>query len=171
MGLGRDQMRDLGCTRDIEAVNRFLQHAVGIGHAFVLPQVLEPRVHLEDFDETPCRLDILEDAPVERAVAPPRPPRASRSPPETRRDAPAECDTRWSPARVRGQLRCRARARVRASAWTATDRPQRRSGASNAAATGWPGQARPPPRDGWPKGRSSRRSGPRARCRARGPRT
>ena len=43
VGLGRDQMRDLGCARDIKAVNRFLQHAVGIGHAFVLPQVLEPK--------------------------------------------------------------------------------------------------------------------------------
>ena len=37
----------------------------------MLPQVLEPELHLEGFDERPCRLDILEDAPVERAVAPP----------------------------------------------------------------------------------------------------
>ena len=114
MGLGRDQMRDLGCARDIKAVNRFLQHAVGIGHAFVLPQVLEPRS--STWKVSTKRPAVSTSSKMHQSNAPSRRRSGASFSIAERRDAPAECDTRWSPAQVRGHPRYRARARVRASA-------------------------------------------------------
>ena len=40
--LGGDQMRDLGLAVEMEAIDRLLEHAIGMGDPFVLAQMLQP---------------------------------------------------------------------------------------------------------------------------------
>src|ERR1700686_850006 len=49
--LGRDHMRHLGLARELEALDLRLQHAVRIGDALMLAQVLEPGLDQKGLDE------------------------------------------------------------------------------------------------------------------------
>ena len=52
-----------------ETVNVLLEHAIGIGHSLVLPQVLEPRLDEKSFEKPPWFRDILEQTPRVGAIA------------------------------------------------------------------------------------------------------
>jgi len=51
-----------------ETVNVLLEHAIGVGHPLVLPQVLEPRLNEKRLQKSPWFGDILEQAPRVGAV-------------------------------------------------------------------------------------------------------
>ena len=61
--LGGNQVRDFGCTLDLESVNCILQHAVSIGDTFVLAQMFEPGFHEKRLDHPAFLGGILKDAP------------------------------------------------------------------------------------------------------------
>src|ERR1700722_18725775 len=69
--LGRNQMRHLRLALELEALDLRLQHAVRIGDALVLAQVLEPGLDQEGLDEARRVGGVLEYAPRIGAVAPP----------------------------------------------------------------------------------------------------
>ena len=52
----------------MEPMNRILQEAVGIRHAFMLPQMFQPRFHKECFQEPPSLGGVLECTPRVGAV-------------------------------------------------------------------------------------------------------
>ena len=51
------------------SIDTVLQFAVGMGHSFMLTQVLDPGVQHESLDEVALLRQIFEHIPVERAVA------------------------------------------------------------------------------------------------------
>ena len=53
-----------------ETIHSVLQHAIGIGHALMLPHVVEPGIDAECLDEGPLFRGILIDAPIKGAVSP-----------------------------------------------------------------------------------------------------
>jgi hypothetical protein len=51
-----------------ETVKVLLEHAIGLGHSLVLPQVLEPRLNEKRFQKSPWFGDILKQAPRVGAI-------------------------------------------------------------------------------------------------------
>ena len=63
--MGHDRMRRL----DEAVVDPFLQHAVGVGHAFMVAQVFQPGFGEKGFQVAIARRGILEKLPEERPIA------------------------------------------------------------------------------------------------------
>lgn len=68
-GFGGDQMRDLGFAVAMEATDRFLQRAIGVGNARVLAQMFEPRFEVESLDEVARLGGVFEHVPGIGAIA------------------------------------------------------------------------------------------------------
>ena len=66
----RDQMPDGGVAFGMKAVHGILQDAIGIGHALMLPHVLEPGIDVKRLDEDSLFRGVFVDAPIISAVAP-----------------------------------------------------------------------------------------------------
>jgi hypothetical protein len=64
-----DEMRGLGITIDEKLADDVLAQTIGIGHALVRTQVLQPRVRQKCFDETAILSRILKKSPVVSAIA------------------------------------------------------------------------------------------------------
>jgi hypothetical protein len=62
---------DLRRAVHLEAMDHFLQFAISMGHPFMLPQMLDPRIQHERFDEPTCLCEVFEETPVESAVSTP----------------------------------------------------------------------------------------------------
>ena len=68
--VGGDEMRNLGLAFDVKAVNRILNQPIGVCHALVLTEMLEPGFHQEGFHHAAFFGGILEHPPGIGAVAP-----------------------------------------------------------------------------------------------------
>jgi hypothetical protein len=69
--LGGNQVRDRGLAPCAKALNGLLQHAIGIGDALMLAEMLDPGLDHEGLDEAPLLLGrVFEDPPGEGAIAP-----------------------------------------------------------------------------------------------------
>ena len=64
-----DEMRSLGITIYEKLTDDLLAQTIGIGHALVRTQVLQPRVRQKCFDETAILSRILKKSPVVSAIA------------------------------------------------------------------------------------------------------
>src|SRR6266403_2699595 len=64
-----DEMRGLGITIDEKLADDVLAQTIGIGHALVRTQVLQPRVRWKCFDETAILSRILKKSTVVSAIA------------------------------------------------------------------------------------------------------
>ena len=64
-------MRHLGRTPDVKTRDRLLQQTVGVGDAFVLAQVLKPRLHQKRLDEPAFLGGILKHSPAIGTVSAP----------------------------------------------------------------------------------------------------
>jgi hypothetical protein len=64
-----DEMRGLESAIDEKPADDLLAQTIGIGHALVRTQVLQPRVRQECFDETAILSRVLKKSPVVSAIA------------------------------------------------------------------------------------------------------
>ena len=68
--LGGNRVRDRGLAPCVKALNGFLQHAIGVGDALMLAEMLDPGLDHEGLDEAPLLGRVFEDPPGEGAIAP-----------------------------------------------------------------------------------------------------
>src|SRR5207244_8529703 len=62
------QVRHYRRAIDLKTIDGLLQRAVGMGHPFMLPQMLDPGIQHERLDEPALACGILEYSPIECAV-------------------------------------------------------------------------------------------------------